>query len=227
MKTYYYVGGMPECVDAFSKRKDFEEVRELQNSILSQYDGDFGKHIEPREIPRLRMVWKSLPMQLAKENKKFFFGQIKNGERMKDFEIAIEWLIDAGLIYKTYKITKPEIPLKSYIDFSSFKIFMLDVGLLSAMSELDAVTILNGSDIFIEFKGALTEQYVLQQIVSSTLYTPYYYSGEKSVYETDFLIQKDGGITPIEVKSEDNTKSKRLKVIDEKFKHDYAIRFST
>ena len=226
LRNYYYVGGMPECVNAFSKRKDYEEVREIQNSILSQYDGDFGKNVEPREFPRIRMVWNTLPMQLAKENKKFFFGQIKSGARMKDFEVAIEWLRDAGLIYKTYKVSKPGMPLKSYIDFTSFKIFMLDIGLLSAMSELDADSILSGSNIFTEFKGALTEQYVLQELISSTPYTPYYYLGDKSTYETDFLIQKNGDIIPIEVKSEENTKSKSLKAFYEKYNPKYAIRLS-
>ena len=227
LRNYFYVGGMPECVDAFSQRKDYNEVREIQNSILSQYDGDFGKHIETAELPRIRMVWNSLPLQLAKENKKFFFGQIKNGARMKDFEIAIQWLVDAGLIYKTYKVTKPAIPLKAYIDFTSFKIFMLDIGLLGAMSELDAGTIIDGNDVFVEFKGALTEQFVLQQIVSSTPYTAYYYSGDKSVYETDFLVQKNGTVIPIEVKAEENVKSKSLKVFYDKFKPEYAIRLST
>lgn len=227
LRNYYYVGGMSECVNAFSKRKDYEEVREIQNSILSQYDSDFGKHVEPRELPRIRMVWNALPMQLAKENKKFFFGQIKSGARMKDFEVAIEWLRDAGLIYyKTYKVSKPGMPLKSYIDFTSFKIFMLDIGLLSAMSELDADSILSGSNIFTEFKGALTEQYVLQELISSTPYTPYYYLGDKSTYETDFLIQKNGDIIPIEVKSEENTKSKSLKAFYEKYNPKYAIKLS-
>ena len=227
LKNYFYVGGMPECVEAFSQRKDYGEVREIQNSILSQYDGDFGKHVEPSELPRIRMVWESLPLQLAKENKKFFFRQIKNGARMKDFEIAIQWLVDAGLIYKTYKVTKPAIPLKAYTDFAAFKIFMLDIGLLSAMSELDAETIISGNEVFVEFKGALTEEFVLQQIVSSTPYSAYYYSGDKSVYETDFLIQKKGSVIPIEVKAEENVKSKSLKAFYDKFKPKYAIRLST
>ena len=227
LKNYYYVGGMPECVQAFSLRRDYSEIREIQNSILSQYEGDFGKHIEPKELPRIRMVWNALPVQLAKENKKFFFGQIKSGARIKDFEIAIQWLVDAGLIYKIHKVTKPAIPLKSYIDFSSFKIFMLDIGLFAAMSELDSSSIINGNEIFVEFKGALSEQFVLQQIISSTTYTPYYYAGDKSVYETDFLIQKEGGVAPIEVKSDENTKSKSLRAFYDKFHPQYAIRLST
>ncbi len=227
LKNYYYVGGMPECVEAFSLRKDYEEVREIQNSILSQYDGDFGKHVNPEELPRIRMVWSSLPMQLAKENKKFFFGRIKEGARMKDYEKAIQWLIDAGLVYKTYKVTKPAIPLKAYIDLTSFKLFILDIGLLGAMAELDAETLINGNDLFVEFKGALTEEYVLEEMISSTPYTPYYYSGEKSVYETDFLIQRKGAVIPIEVKAETNTKSKSLRTFYDKFNPDYTIRLST
>ena len=226
LKNYLFVGGMPECVLSFSLRRNYDEVREIQNSILSQYDGDFGKHIKPEELPRIRMVWSALPLQLAKENKKFFFSGIKEGARMKDFENAIQWLIDAGLVYKSYKVTKPAIPLKAYIDFTSFKLFMLDTGLLAAMSELDADTIINGNEVFVEFKGALTEQYVFQEMVSSTPYTPYYYSGDKSVYETDFLIQKAGSVIPVEVKSEENTKSRRLRLFYEKFNPGYTVRLS-
>lgn len=226
LKNYYFTGGMPECVKAFCQNHDYDQVREIQNAIISQYEGDFGKHVQAKELPRLRMVWNALPMQLAKENKKFFFGQIKEGSRQKDFEIAIQWLSDAGLIHKVHKVSKPAIPLKSYIDFSSFKIFMCDIGLLGAMSELDAESILEGNSIFTEFKGALTEQYVLQQLVSCTTYTPYYYSGEKSTYETDFLVQKGKAVVPIEVKAEENLKSKSLRVYCDKFKPELAIRTS-
>lgn len=226
VKNYYFVGGMPECVKAFSERKDYDEVREIQNAILSQYEGDFGKHVDPKELPRIRMVWNALPVQLAKENKKFFFGQIKEGARMKDFEIALQWLSDAGLIHKVYKVSSPSVPLKSYIDFSAFKIFMLDTGLLAAFSELDKESIINGNEVFVEFKGALSEQFVLQQIIASTPYTPYYYSGDKSTYETDFLIQKGKGVIPIEVKAAENLKSKSLKVYCEKFKPEIAVRLS-
>lgn len=226
LKNYFYVGGMPECVKSFSEERDYDRVREIQNEILSQYEGDFGKHIDPKELPRVRMVWNAVPVQLAKENKKFFFGQIKEGARMKDFEIAIQWLSDAGLIYKVYKVSKPAVPLKSYIDFTSFKIYMCDTGLLAAFSELDKESILDGNNVFVEFKGALTEQFVLQQLIASTSYTPYYYSGEKSTYETDFIIQKGKGIIPVEVKAEENLKSKSLKVYYEKFQPEYAVRFS-
>ena len=226
LKTYMYVGGMPEVVKAYIEDGDPDEVRELQNSIISQYEGDFGKHVGARELPRIRMVWQSVPMQLSKENKKFFFGHIRNGARQKDFELAIQWLSDAGLLYKVNKVTKPGVPLRSYVDLSAFKLFMLDVGLLGAMSELDHKSILEGNGIFVEFKGAFAEQYVLQQLISDTSYTPYYYSGDKSTYETDFLIQKGKGIAPVEVKAETNLRSKSLKVFCDQFEPDEAIRLS-
>ena len=226
LKNYYYVGGMPEVVQYYSEHKNYGEVRKLQSAILEQYENDFGKHTSVNELPRIRMVWNSIPLQLAKENKKFFFGKIKEGARAKDFELAIEWLQDCGLIKKVYKVSKPAVPLKAYIDFSSFKLYLLDVGLLGALSELDAASILEGNDIFVEFKGALTEQYILQQIVSDTNYKPYYYAGEKSTYEVDFLVQKGKGIVPIEVKAEENLRAQSLKVFCEKFKPEYAVRTS-
>lgn len=226
LKNYYYVGGMPEVVNYFREHKNYEEVRAIQNSILEQYEGDFGKHTGPNELPRIRMVWNSIPLQLAKENKKFFFGKIKEGARAKDFEIAIEWLQDCGLVRKVYKVNKPAMPLKAYMDFASFKLYMLDVGLLGALSELNAESILEGNDIFVEFKGALTEQYVLQQIVSDTEYKPYYYAGEKSTYEVDFVIQKGKNIVPVEVKAEENLRAQSLKVYCDKFKPEYAVRTS-
>lgn len=226
LKKYMCVGGMPEVVETYVETGDFNEVRELQNSILSQYEGDFGKHVGPGELPRIRLVWQHIPMQLSKENRKFFFGQIKTGARQKDFELAVQWLADAGLIYKVNKVNKPAMPLKSYVDYSAFKIFILDTGLLGAMSELDMSSIVEGNEIFSEFKGALTEQFVLQQILSDTIYTPYYYSGEKSTYETDFLVQKGKDVVPIEVKAEMNLRSKSLKFYCDKFKPKEAIRLS-
>lgn len=226
LKNYYYVGGMPEVVSFYSEHKDYDEVRNLQNAILEQYENDFSKHTAVNELPRIRMVWNSIPLQLAKENKKFFFGKIKEGARAKDFELAIEWLQDCGLIKKVYKVSKPAVPLKAYTDFSFFKIYLLDVGLLGALSELDAESILEGNEIFVEFKGALTEQYVLQQIVSDTKYIPYYYSTEKSTYEVDFLFQKGKNIVPLEVKAEENLRAQSLKVYCEKYQPQYAIRTS-
>ena len=226
LKAYYIVGGMPEVVSRYIESKDFSEVRNVQLNILHQYEGDLGKHVKVNELPRIRMVWNAIPMQLAKENRKFFFGQVKKGARLKEFEVAIEWLVDAGLIYKVHKVSKPAMPLKSYVDFNAFKLYMIDVGLLGALSELDIDSVILGNDIFTEFKGALTEQYVLQQIISETRYTPYYYAGEKSTYEVDFLIQKGKNVIPIEVKAEDNVKSKSLRAYHDKFNPVYSIRTS-
>lgn len=226
LKQYYVVGGMPEVVGNFVQDRDYEEARGIQNDILNQYEGDFGKHVKAEELPRIRMVWNSLPAQLSKENKKFFFGQIKKGARSKDYEIALQWLADAGLIYKVNKVTKPAMPLKSYADMTAFKVYMNDVGLLGAMSELDPESIITGNDIFTEFKGALTEQYVLQQMICETEYTPYYYSSEKSAYEVDFLIQSGKNVIPVEVKAEVNLKAKSLKYYYDKFDPAYALRIS-
>lgn len=226
LRDYYFTGGMPEAVLTFVETRDYDKVRSVQNDIISQYEGDFGKHVDSKELPRIRMVWNSLPMQLAKENKKFFFGQIKSGARMKEFEIAIQWLCDAGLIYKVQKVSKPAMPLKAYSVFSDFKVYLSDIGLLGALSELDKDSIISGNDVFIEFKGALTEQYVLQELKAMTSYTPYYYSGEKSTYEVDFLIQKGKLIVPIEVKAEENVKAKSLRFFVDKFNSEYAVRTS-
>lgn len=166
-------------------------------------------------------------MQLAKENKKFFFGQIKKGSRMGDFEIAIQWLCNAGLVHKVHLVSKPGYPLKAYTDFSAFKLFLLDVGLLGALSDLDYQSILFGNDIYKEFKDAIAEQYVLQELIAGEKYTPYYYSGEKSTYEVDFVIQKGNSVVPIEVKAENNLRSKSLKFYCEKFKPEMAIRTSS
>ena len=227
LKNYYYTGGMPAVVDFFREEKDYQGVREIQNDIIRQYKGDFGKHIQAKDLPRIHMVWESIPMQLAKENRKFFFGQIKKGARSADFEMAIQWLLDCGLIYKVNRVNEPHMPLTAYKDFGAYKLFMIDVGLLGSLNELNAESILEGNDIFVEFKGALTEQYVLQQLLSDTSYTPYYFGTEKATFEQDFLIQKGKSIVPIEVKAEGNIKSQSLKAYCEKFKPDYAVRFST
>lgn len=226
LKNYYYVGGMPEVVSYFSAHKDYVEIRNIQNRLLSQYEDDFGKHAGNNELPRIRMVWNSIPIQLAKENKKFFFGQIKTGARMKDFEAAIEWLKDCGLITKVNRVNKPAVPLKAYVDFSAFKLYLLDVGLLGAMSELDADTILEGNEIFTEFKGALTEQYVLQELIAGTEYKPYYHISETGKYEMDFMIQKGKNIVPIEVKAETNLRARSLQAYHQKYEPDYAVRIS-
>ncbi len=227
LKNYYYVGGMPAVVDAFRMHKDYGEVRQIQNDIVRQYEGDFGKHIDSHTLPRIRMVWDSIPIQLAKENKKFFFGQIKKGARSSEYEIAIQWLIDCGLVYKVSRVNEPRMPLKAYKSMNAYKLFVIDVGLLGAMSELEAESILEGNDIFIEFKGALSEQYVLQQLISDTEYTPYYYGTEKATFEQDFLIQKGKNIIPIEVKAETNIHSQSLRAYCDKYHPERAVRFST
>ena len=226
LRIYFCIGGMPEVISRFTENRDYAEAREIQYAITSQYEGDFSKHVTPTELPRIRMVWEALPMQLAKENRKFFYGQIKKGARQKDFEKAIQWLTDSGIVYKVNKVSKPAMPLRSYVDFAAFKLFAVDTGLLGAMSELDMESVLYGSDIFTEFKGALTEQFVLQQLISDTDYTPYYFAGEKSTYETDFLIQKKKDIIPIEVKAESSLKSKSLRVYHDKYMPSVSVRVS-
>ena len=227
LKNYYYIGGMPAVVDSFRRNKDYVKTRQIQKDILRQYEQDFGKHVDAKNLPRIRMVWQSIPIQLAKENKKFFFGQIKKGARSSDFEIAIQWLMDSGLIYKVNRVNEPHMPLKAYINMSAYKLFILDIGLLGALSDLPAKTILEKDEIFVEFKGAFTEQYVLQQLICDTQYTPYYYGTDKSTFEQDFMIQMEDIIVPIEVKAEGNVHSQSLKVYCEKYHPKKAVRFST
>ncbi|HJA11643.1 MAG TPA: ATP-binding protein [Candidatus Mediterraneibacter merdipullorum] len=225
LKLYYFIGGMPEAVSDYAQHGDVVSVRNIQKQILELYENDFSKHTPDTELARLRMVWNSIPLQLARENKKFFFGQIKSGARSKDYETAIEWLLDCGLIGKVYRVEKPGIPLKAYVDFSAFKIYLSDVGLLGAMSELDARSILEGNELFTEFKGALTEQYVFQQILAETEYTPYYFLSSSHT-EIDFLIQKEGEVIPVEVKAEENVKAKSMKMYYEKYHPSHAVRTS-
>lgn len=227
LKNYYYTGGMPAVVDAFRMHRDYAEARQIQNDIVRQYEGDFGKHIDTHTLPRIRLVWNSVPMQLAKENKKFFFGQIKKGARSSEYELAIQWLVDCGLVYKVNRVNEPNMPLKAYKSMNAYKLFLLDVGLLGALSELEAESILDGNDIFVEFKGALTEQYVLQQLISDTRYTPYYFGTEKATFEQDFLVQRGKDIVPIEVKAGDNIRSQSLKAYCDKYHPNKAVRFST
>jgi len=209
LKQYYYVGGMPEAVLSFSETHDWQEVREIQNEILESYDRDFSKHAPAEIVPRIRSLWNSLPSQLSRENRKFIYGLVKEGARAREYEIALQWLFDGGLIHKVSNVTAPRVPLKSYEDRAAFKIFALDVGLLGAMAGLDSTTVVKGNSIFVEFKGALTEQYVLQQLVLG--HQPYYYSKANAQQEIDFLIQQEGQIIPIEVKAEENLKAKSLR----------------
>lgn len=226
LKQYYYVGGMPEVVNAFINHKDYAEVRQLQQTILDSYDRDFSKHAPIAEVPRIRMIWRSVPAQLAKENKKFIYGVVKEGARAKDFELAIEWLIDAGLIYKVSRVKKAGIPLSAYEDFSAFKLFLLDTGLMGAMSGLPPQALLEGNVLFSDYKGAITEQYVLQQLKSVKGLSVYYWSSDTSRGELDFLLQKDVSVIPVEVKAEENLQSKSLRFFVEKNAGLHGVRFS-
>ena len=226
LREYYYVGGMPEVVQNFVLNKDYHKVREIQKDLLNYYQQDFSKHAELSLVPRLNLVWNSIPMQLAKENKKYIYGQVREGARAKDFELAIQWLLDCGLIHKVQRIKKPNLPLKAYMEMDAFKIYMLDIGLLIAMTDLDASVIIDGNRIFTEFKGALTEQYVLQQLISQLGIEPYYYTSANSTGEIDFVLQASTSVIPLEVKAEENLKAKSLKAFCEKYHPQYAVRTS-
>lgn len=226
LKTYYIVGGMPEAVNCFVNKRDLNEVREVQEHLLDYYRQDFSKHAPVSLVPRLNQVWESIPAQLSKENRKFIYGQIEKGARAKDFELAIQWLSDCGLIHLVHRVKKPGIPLKTYQEMNAFKIYFNDIGLLAALGELPVSAFVDGNELFTEFKGALTEQYVLQQLISVNKVKAYYYSAENSKGEIDFLIQKNNGVYPIEVKSSENLQAKSLKAFAEKYKLGNAIRIS-
>jgi len=226
LKQYYYIGGMPEAVSNFIETGDYAIVREVQNRLLMAYEQDFSKHAPNEAVPRIRMLWNTIPAQLAKENRKFIYGLIRQGARAREYELAMQWLLDCGLIYKVGRITKPDMPLMAYQDFNAFKLFVLDVGLLSASSNLDIKSLLDGNKVFEEFKGALTEQYVLQQLISSKEITPFYWSAEKSNGEIDFVFQVGMNIIPLEVKATENLQAKSLKSYCLRYKPEYAIRTS-
>lgn len=226
LKEYYFVGGMPEAVLTFVEKKNYQSVRVIQKNLLNYYQQDFSKHAQTNLIPRLNLVWNSIPGQLAKENRKYIYGQVREGARAKDFELAIQWLLDCGLIHKVHRVSKPQLPLKAYMELDTFKMFLLDVGLLAAMGDLSEKVILEGSRIFTEFKGALTEQYVLQQLVSELGVTAYYYSTPNSRGEIDFLLQADTSVIPLEVKAEENLKARSLRAFCEKYNPRFAVRSS-
>lgn len=225
LKKYYYIGGMPEVVQTFIDTDDFYAVREVQKNLLKYYEEDFSKHAPKEVVPRIMMVWNSIPSQLAKGNRKFIYGYMREGARAKDFELAIQWLEDAGLIIRSYRITKPDIPLIAYMEMNSFKMFTLDVGLLGAKANIHAKVLLDGCRIFEEFKGALTEQFVAQQLKASDREL-YYYSTENSSGEIDFVIQQEMLCVPIEVKAEENLRARSLRAFCDKYKPEIAIRSS-
>jgi len=226
LRLYYYVGGMPAAVVSFSERKDFVEVRNIQKKILDAYENDFSKHAPIEIVPRIRLVWNSILPQLAKENRKFIYAKIQKGARAREFELAMAWLLDCGLIKQVFRITKPDMPLKAYLDFSTFKLFMVDVGLMAAMAELDAKTLLKGSVIFEEFKGALTEQFVFQQLVQNKNIVIAYWASDSLKAEIDLLVQYSNEVIPIEIKASENLKAKSLKTFCQKYNPKTAIRTS-
>ena len=226
LKQYYFVGGMPEAVQSFSIEKDFNEVRDIQKRILAAYEQDFSKHAPNEIVPKIRMVWNSIPSQLAKENKKFIYGLVREGARARDYETAILWLSDCGLISKVSRINAPGIPLKAYEDLKAFKLFLVDVGLLSCMVGLRQRTLLDGNDAFTEFKGALTEQYVMQQLATIPDLGVYYYTNPRGSCEIDFVVDAGEQIIPVEVKAEVNLQAKSLKTYHEKFRPVMSIRSS-
>jgi predicted AAA+ superfamily ATPase len=218
LRQYYFVGGMPEAVRLFAESKDVVGVRKIQQELLKAYDVDMAKHAG-RETQRIRMVWRSIPSQLARENKKFIYGAVRKGARANDFELAIQWLIDAGLVYKVERTRDVKIPLSFYADVNAFKLYVFDVGLLGALSETPADQILIGSAVFAEYKGAFTEDFVLQQLKTLPELSIYYFSKDNSSQEVDFIVQVKSEILPIEVKAEENVKSKSLKTfITQEFK---------
>jgi len=226
LRLYFYIGGMPEVVNDFVTNRDWKNVKTKQSEILTTYENDFSKHALYEIVPRLNMVWQNIPAQLSKENKKFIYGVMKEGTRAKDFEMAIQWLVDSGILLKTHRISKPNVPLIAYQDLSAFKLFFNDVGLLAAKSNLDLKTIVLSNDVFVEFKGALTEQFVMQQLKSAEIDYIGYWTNDRSTAEVDFVMQHKGEIIPIEVKAAENLKAKSFKLFCEKFKSTNAVRSS-
>lgn len=226
LRQYYFVGGMPEAVKAYVERGDIWEVRSIHSKIIDAYRNDMSKHAPKQQVQRINMVWNSIPSQLARDNKKFIYGALRKGARANDFEIAIQWLVDSGLVHKVHRISKPVVPLKFYEDMSSFKLFLLDCGLLGALSETPPEQILIGDNVFEEYKGAFTENYVLQQLKSQPRTFVYYYSNDNSTLEIDFVVQHDAHVIPIEVKAEENLRAKSLRqfVTDNPGLH--GVRFS-
>lgn len=226
LRQYYFVGGMPEAVKAYVGRGDVWEVRSIHSKIIDAYRNDMSKHVPKQQVQRINMVWNSIPSQLARDNKKFIYGALRKGARANDFEIAIQWLVDSGLVHKVHRISKPVVPLKFYEDMASFKLFLLDCGLLGALSETPPEQILIGDNVFEEYKGAFTENYVLQQLKSLPRTFVYYYSNDNSTLEIDFVVQHEAHVIPIEVKAEENLRAKSLRqfVTDNAGLH--GVRFS-
>ena len=226
LRQYYYVGGMPAAVVSFVEKKDFVEVRTVQKKILDAYERDFSKHAPVEIVPRIRLVWNAVLPQLAKENRKFIYAKIQKGARAREFELAMAWLLDCGLIKQVFRVTKSDLPLKAYFDFSAFKLFMVDVGLMAAIAELDEKTLLRGNEIFEEFKGVLTEQFVFQQLVQNERLVIAYWTSDSLKAKIDLLVQHANEVIPIEVKAAENLHAKSLKTYCQKYNPETAIRTS-
>ena len=226
LKLYLYIGGMPEAVKSYAEVKDLKEVRNIQKRLLDAYEQDFSKHAPTNIVPRIRQLWNNIPTQLAKENKKFIYGLIREGARAREYEIALSWLIDCGLVYQINRVNDNKVPLSAYQDFSAFKLYLLDVGLLAAMANIDEKTILEGNEIFTEFKGSLTEQYVLCQLKECTNLEPFYWSSDTGIAEIDFIAQIGKANVPIEVKASENLQAKSLKSFVQKYNNKVNIRTS-
>jgi predicted AAA+ superfamily ATPase len=231
LKQYYFTGGMPAVVDTFRETGDYGNVRRTQKEILAAYQADFSKHVPPPVVPRIRLLWQSLPAQLARENKKFMYGIIKEGARAKDYEVAMLWLEDCGLAYRVHRVSVPRLPLPAYRDLHAFKFYVVDIGLLGAMSELRSQTLLEGNALFTEFKGALTEQFVLQELKTLPKFQTYYWSPDSGKAEIDFLLGSGeldlpGGAVPVEVKAEVNLQAKSLKTYREYYNPPLSLRIS-
>lgn len=226
LRQYYFVGGMPEAVKTYVERGDIWEVRSIHSKIIDAYRNDMSKHVPKQQVQRINMVWNSIPSQLARDNKKFIYGALRKGARANDFEIAIQWLVDSGLVHKVHRISKPVVPLKFYEDMASFKLFLLDCGLLGALSETPPEQILIGDNVFEEYKGAFTENYVLQQLKSLPRTFVYYYSNDNSTLEIDFVVQHEAHVIPIEVKAEENLRAKSLRLFVTDNSGLHGVRFS-
>lgn len=226
LKVYFFVGGMPEAVAEYGKTGNLNIVREIQLEILSAYEKDFAKHAPPQELMKITTVWKQVHRQLAKENKKFIFSAIRKSARGRDYEDAIQWLADAGLIHKSHLVESPKFPLSAYADHHIFKIFLMDVGLLGAQSNLSARTVIDGNELFVEFKGSLTENYIAQELVATKNQVPYYWTSE-GIAEVDFLIEEDHEICPLEIKAGSSQKKKSLLVYQQKYAPKKLVRAST
>ena len=228
LKMYYVTGGMPESVKMWTEARDVDAMQEVLSGIIGAYERDFAKHPNVSEFPKISMIWNSLPSQLSRENKKFIYKVVKEGARAREYEDALQWLVDARLVYKIYRSTAPGLPMSAYDDISAFKIYMVDVGLLRRLAQLSPTAFGEGNRLFTEFKGALTENFVLQTLVTQYEVTPRYWTKTNPPYEVDFLIQRENDIFPVEVKSESNTASRSLKKYKELFsdKVRLRIRFS-